>query len=198
LDADQLSHEQQDELLLHKFDPNNPTAGVIALPNVAAGFLTNCGSFAFARPEANPAVRLASAGWGTLLRLLSPEPLYAAHKGLGGLTGSFSQVGWALPAIMSSSAGDNQSAPVGTTLPRSLVVSLADSAGNPVAGVHVTFAAASGGGSVGNATSLTGPDGLAEAVVNLGPTPGTQTFTATARGAEGSPVTFTATGTTGD
>ena len=198
LDADQLSHEQQDELLLHKFDPNNPSAGVVALPNVPAGFLTNCGGFAFAKPEASPAVRLAFAGWGTLLALLSPEPLYAAHRGLGGLTGSFSQVGWALPAIMSIRAGDNQSAPVNTTLPRSLVVFLADSAGLPVAGVRVTFTVTSGGGSILNSTVQTGPSGLAEAAWTLGPIEGTQTLTAAASGAVGSPVTFTATGTTGD
>jgi adhesin/invasin len=65
--------------------------------------------------------------------------------------------------------------------------------------VNVTFAVASGGGSVVPTTPIaTGTNGLAAATSwTLGNTPGTNTLTATSTGLTGSPVTFTATGLTG-
>src|SRR5207249_43844 len=71
--------------------------------------------------------------------------------------------------------------------------------GNPVGGVSVTFAVASGGGTVTPTTSVTtGANGIA-AVTSwiLGPRAGPNSLTATASGLAGSPVTFTATGTAG-
>jgi hypothetical protein len=93
-------------------------------------------------------------------------------------------------------AGDAQSAPAGTVVPIAPSVRVTDAAGNPVAGVSVTFSVASGGGSVTGATQTTNSDGIATVGSwTLGSTPGENTLTASAAGL--TPVTFTATGTTG-
>src|SRR5213080_1108886 len=89
--------------------------------------------------------------------------------------------------------------PAGTAVATPPAVLVRDQHGNPVQGVSVTFAVASGGGSV-NPTSpvATGLDGIAAATSwTLGPTEGTNTLTASSAGLTGSPVTFTATGTPG-
>src|SRR5207253_3067464 len=74
-----------------------------------------------------------------------------------------------------------------------------DANGNPVAGVAVTFSPAAGSGTVTPATPVsTGSDGIATlASWTLSPTAGSNTLTATSGSLTGSPVTFTATGTTG-
>src|SRR5207245_7577529 len=63
----------------------------------------------------------------------------------------------------------------------------------------VTFAVASGGGTVSPTTAvLTNASGIAAVTSwTLGTTPGSNTLTATADALTGSPVTFTATGTVG-
>src|SRR5256886_8078184 len=83
-----------------------------------------------------------------------------------------------------------------TTLFRSIV---RDQFGNPVAGVAVTFAPGTGGGSVSPTSPVTtGADGVAAATAwTLGPTAGPNTLTAASASLAGSPVTFKATGTAG-
>lgn len=98
------------------------------------------------------------------------------------------------PASLAKVAGDNQSATVGTAVSTPPRVKVADSFGNGVPGVTVTFAVASGGGSVTGPTPTTGADGTAAVGSwTLGPTAGANTLTATAGGLPS--VTFTATGT---
>jgi hypothetical protein len=87
-------------------------------------------------------------------------------------------------------SGMDQSAAPGQTLPAPLVVKVTDNAGGPVADVTVSWAA-QGGGTVSSTTVKTGSDGRASVQRTLGTTPGEQTTTATVRGLEGSPVTFT-------
>src|SRR5207302_1413052 len=60
------------------------------------------------------------------------------------------------------------------------IVLVSDANGNPVAGMTVTWAAASGGGSVDPATSTTDANGHAQTFRTLGVLIGTQTTTATA------------------
>src|SRR5207247_7186050 len=69
----------------------------------------------------------------------------------------------------------------------------------PVAGVAVTFAVASGGGSVSPRSPVTTNASGIAAVTSWtrGTRGGLNTLTATATGLAGSPVTFTATGTAG-
>jgi adhesin/invasin len=73
-----------------------------------------------------------------------------------------------------------------------------DAGGNPVPGVNVTFAVASGGGSATGLTATTDGNGIAAAGSwRLGTTAGTNTLTATSGALSGSPVTFTATAKAG-
>ena len=67
-----------------------------------------------------------------------------------------------------------------------------DDLGNPVAGVEVAFAVATGGGEITPATMTTTETGTASANAVLGPVAGEQEFTATVPGLNGSPATFTA------
>jgi hypothetical protein len=93
--------------------------------------------------------------------------------------------------------GDSQSATVGSAVGTAPSVRVTDGNGNPVAGVSVTFAVASGAGTVEpTAAVITGADGVAAVTSwTLGATAGSNTLTATASGLTGSPLTFTATGT---
>jgi adhesin/invasin len=97
---------------------------------------------------------------------------------------------------MVATAGNNQSAPVGRLLPVAPAVVVKNSSGVGVPGVVVTFAVASGGGSVVGSVQVT--DATGTATVGgwfLGPLPGTNTLQATAAGLPA--VTFTATGVAG-
>lgn len=94
---------------------------------------------------------------------------------------------------MDATAGDDQSAPVGRLVPVAPTVVVRNAANEGIEGVVVTFAVASGGGSVVGSRQVT--DATGTATVGgwfLGPLPGTNTLTATSQGI--STVTFTATG----
>lgn len=93
------------------------------------------------------------------------------------------------PATLQKLNGDNQSRPVGTTLPVPLLVRVVDAFGNVVLGATVTWSAASG--SVNPATSTTDANGGASTTYTLPSTPGTVSVQASVPGAQ--PVTFTAT-----
>ncbi len=91
-------------------------------------------------------------------------------------------------------SGNNQTGGIGTSLANPLVVAARDVFGNVVAGVSVTFASTTGGGSVNPATAqLTNTNGLVQAAATLGSSPGLNAYTASASGLN--PITFTATGT---
>lgn len=92
--------------------------------------------------------------------------------------------------------GDNQTAAAGTAVPVAPGVIIRDQSGNPVAGTTVTFSVTSGGGSITGAVVASNAQGLAAVGSwTLGPTAGANTLQAAAPGLTGSPVTFTATGT---
>lgn len=92
---------------------------------------------------------------------------------------------------------DNQTANVGQTVAIAPAVKVTSATGAAISGVAVTFAVASGGGSVTGANQTTGIDGVATVGSwSLGPSAGTNTLTATISGSgiTGNPATFTATG----
>jgi hypothetical protein len=94
--------------------------------------------------------------------------------------------------------GDNQSAPAGTRVPIRPAVRVTNDAGLPEAGFTVTFVVTAGGGSVDAGTQTTNTEGIAR--VDgwlLGSTPATNTLEARAGSLPGSPVVFTAEGTSG-
>ncbi|MEI7815170.1 MAG: hypothetical protein WCJ13_10320, partial [Coriobacteriia bacterium] len=96
------------------------------------------------------------------------------------------------------SGGNGQSATAGIAVSTAPAVLVTDAKGNPVSGVAVTFAVASGSGSITGPTAATNSSGIATVGSwTLGTTAGSNTLTATGTGVTGSPVTFTATGVAG-
>ena len=104
-------------------------------------------------------------------------------------------------ARLEKSAGDGQGTTAGGAVPTPPAVKVSDRNGNPVAGVGVTFAVASGGGAVNPTTPVTTNAAGIAAVTSwtLGTVAGPNTLTATVGlpGIAGNPATFTATGTVG-
>ncbi len=87
-----------------------------------------------------------------------------------------------------------QSAVVSSPVTARPAVTATDLAGNAVAGVAVTFAVTSGGGTLTGASQVTGGDGRATVESwTLGSAVGPNTVSASAPGLEGSPVSFSAT-----
>ncbi len=175
---------------------NNPVAGVAVTFAVASGDGTVDPTTAV---TTNGSGIAAVTSW-TLGPGAGANTLTATSPGLTGSPVTFTATGAAGSASsIAIQAGNNQSAPAGSAVATPPAVLIRDQHGNPVQGVSVTFAVASGGGSV-NPTSpvATGPDGIAAATSwTLGPTEGTNTLTASSPGLTGSPVTFTATGMAG-
>ncbi len=102
------------------------------------------------------------------------------------------------PTTIASNSVVTQSATAGSAVTTPPSVRVTDVNGNPVAGVIVNFAAATGGGVVTPTTVATSATGIATLTSwTLGAVAGTNTATATVAGLTGSPVTFTATGVAG-
>jgi hypothetical protein len=101
------------------------------------------------------------------------------------------------PAIVAAYVGDGQTGLVGNRTNVRPAVLVTDAGSNPVLGATVTFAVASGGGSLTGGVTTTNASGIAQ-VGNwtMGAAPATNTMTATVTGSgiSGNPVTFTATG----
>lgn len=96
------------------------------------------------------------------------------------------------PAALEKVVGDGQSGAAGAAVPIPPTVRVVDSFGNVLSGVPVTFAVASGGGSVIGASAVTDAQGNARVGSwELGPVIGQQTLTATSPGLP--TVTFTVT-----
>ena len=95
---------------------------------------------------------------------------------------------------IAAQSGDGQKATVGAPLANPVVVQVTASDGVGVGGVPVTFAVATGGGSVGSASAVSDGSGFAQTTWRLGSAVGAQTLTASAAGLTGSPVSFSATG----
>jgi adhesin/invasin len=108
-------------------------------------------------------------------------------------------LGVGAPATATIAAGDGQTAPIGTAVAIAPAVLVRDAGGTPVAGVPVTFAIVSGGGSVQGASATTGADGVATiGRWTLGAVgPNRLQATVGADGVNGNPVSFTATGVVG-
>jgi len=100
---------------------------------------------------------------------------------------------------ISINAGNGQSATVGTAVATVPGVIVTDQYGNPVSGASVTFAVATGGGTVSPATAIaTNSSGIATVTSwTLGTVSGSNTLTAIGSGLTGSPLTFTATAVAG-
>jgi alpha-tubulin suppressor-like RCC1 family protein/ligand-binding sensor domain-containing protein len=97
------------------------------------------------------------------------------------------------PTQIAINTGNNQTATVDTAVATAPSVIVRDANNNPVSGVSITFAVATGGGTLTGATPTTNAEGVATlGSWTLGPTVGANTLTATVAGLAGS-LTFTAT-----
>lgn len=171
---------------------DNPVAG--ATVNWAAG--AGSGSTAVASSMTN-AAGIATSGWtiGTVAGTAN-QSATATAAGLTGSPVNFTASAAAgAAAVLAIATGDNQVATAGSTLPTPLAVLVTDAYGNGVGGVSVSWAAATGGGTMAAPTSMTGPSGAASNTWTLGGTIGAQTATATVAGTTPAMVTFNATAT---
>jgi hypothetical protein len=165
----------------------NPKSGVTVTFAVASG-----GGGATATTATTDAEGIATVGSWTLGTAAGTNTLTATVAGLTAVT--FTATGVPLaPASLTKQAGDNQTARPGTNVPVAPSVLVRDQHNNPVLNATVTFAVASGGGSVTGGTATTDASGVATVGSwRLGNTPGTNTLTASVSGVAA--VTFTATG----
>lgn len=143
---------------------------------------------------------VATVGSWTLGSTAGSNSLTASSVGTIGSPLTFTATATAVPVAtaMTKQAGDAQTGVVSSAVAVAPAVKLVDASGNPVAGVAVTFAVATGGGSVTGASATTNALGIATVGSwTLGATAGANTLTATATGSgiTGNPATFTATGT---
>ncbi len=172
---------------------NNPTSGVAVTFAVASGAGSITGSAATTNANG-----VATVGGWTLGTTVGTNTLTATSGSLTGSPVTFTANGVTGAATIAVNAGNNQTATVNTTVAVAPSVTLRDNNNNPISGASVTFAVASGGGSITGATATTNASGIATVGSwTLGSTAGTNTLTASSAGAIGSPVTFTATGTVG-
>lgn len=100
------------------------------------------------------------------------------------------------PTAIISTTSLSQTAVVGKTVFLAPTVKVTSADGSGVGGVTVTFAVASGGGTLGATNVTTADDGTASVGSwQLGTAAGANSITATATGLTGSPLTFSATAT---
>ena len=172
----------------------SPVAGTVITFTVADG-----GGVLSAQLDTTDFSGVASTQWRLGERLLTQRVTAAA----AGLTSSVSFVATArsaAPATITFSAGDNQSAAVGTAVGTAPAVLVRDRFTNAVPGVSVVFSVVAGNGTVTNAGAVTNASGIATVGGwTLGPAVGVNRLSATGlfSGATGNPVTFTASGTAG-
>jgi alpha-tubulin suppressor-like RCC1 family protein len=168
-----------------------PVSGVAVTFSLTSG---EGGSITGAAATSN-AQGIATVGSWVLAKQAGNTLLVARTAGVTGVT--FEATGVAGPAAtVSVNAGNNQSGSPGMPLYANPTVLVADSFGNPVSGVTVSFTVTAGGGSVTRASDASDSNGLATVGSwTLGPAAGTNTLNATAGAL--APATFTATGVIG-
>jgi adhesin/invasin len=173
----------------------NPVAGVAV--TFAGG--SGGGAISGANQTTN-ASGIAMVGSWRLGTVAGANALTATAAGLIGSPVGFTATGLAAaPSQIAAFAGDAQSAVVFTAVPVAPQARVRDDFGNAVAGVAVTFAVTSGGGSLAGAGGVTTDvAGIATSPAwRLGTAAGSNGLNASAAGLTGSPVAFTATGLAG-
>ncbi|MEO5904914.1 MAG: GDSL-type esterase/lipase family protein, partial [Gemmatimonadaceae bacterium] len=141
------------------------------------------------------AAGIATVGSWRLGTTVGPQSLNATGSGLTGSPVLFNATAVApVASNLAGFAGNNQTAKPNfgvATLPSVIIT---DTAGIPVAGVPVTFAVVSGGGSITGGSALSNSSGIATVGSwILGSTPGPNSLTASSGTLTGSPFTFNAT-----
>jgi len=123
---------------------------------------------------------------------------HEARASAAGLATAFAAVATpGEPSLFEKLSGDEQEGSAGTELSDSLAVRVADSHGNPISGMEVTWSVVAGGGSVSPGTSITDQAGEARTAWTLGAAAGRNEVAVLVEG--NSRVAFSATATaTGD
>lgn len=168
-----------------------------AITGVSVTFSTTAGNGSLTGASATTnASGVATLGSWTLDTIAKTDTITATVAALPPV--AFTAV--ATPAAASQivkTAGDGQTAAVGSLLPSAPAVTVRDRFGNPVPGVTVTFAASAPSGSVTGTTPVTNAQGdAAVGSWTLGTTARTDSVTASVSGI-GTPAVFTATATPG-
>lgn len=174
---------------------NNPVAGISVTFAPAGG----SGSVTGGTTTTN-ASGVATVGSWTLGTVAGGNTLNVTVTGIGGAPLTFSATGTpGAAANLAVSTGNNQAAIAGQAVTTPPAVVVTDQFGNAVTGTAVTFAVATGGGSITGPGTASNASGIAAVGSwTLGPTVGVNTLTATSGALNGSPVTFTATGNPGN
>lgn len=125
------------------------------------------------------------------------QTLVASVVGNSAVSASFTAMaGAGQGSQLEKVSGDDQSAIAGTQVADSLLVRVLDTKGQPVAGVTVEWAA-TGGGNVSAASTVSRADGRTGVRRTLGPSAGAQTTTASLADQPDATVTFSSTATVG-
>ncbi len=103
-----------------------------------------------------------------------------------------------IPAVLRLVDGTPQTGAASMAAVAPLRVDVRNAAGDPVEGVTVEWAVATGGGSVSAASTTTSAQGLAVTTFTYAATSGQSTVTAAVPGLSGSPQTFTLTSVAGN
>ena len=176
----------------------NPAPGVVS---VTAGIATGGGTLGGTATVSTDAGGLATFAGLSITGTVGVRTLQFASAGLTPDTSTSISITAGAPTQMTISAGNGQSATAGTGVTTAPAVLIRDASNNPVPGVSVAFAVATGGGTVlPVAPVTTNASGIATAASwTLGTLAGANSMTATAApaGIVTNPVTFTATGTPG-
>jgi len=168
----------------------NPIAGVVVNFAVTAGGGSIAGTSA-----TTTAAGIATSGAWTLGTVAGPNSVTVTSPAIAGVSAVFNAAGGAGPPTkIAGFAGNNQTGTAGGLVATKPSVIVTDANANPVAGFTVTFAPASGSGSVTGAAAVTDAAGVATVGSwRLGTTPGPQSLNASGSGLTGSPVVFNAT-----
>lgn len=173
-------------------DAGSGVAGVTVTFSVSAGGGSLTGATAITNASGE-----ASVGSWILGTATGANELVAQVTGGSPASVSFSATAVAGPAAMLVKVGgDGLGANKGAPVAPAPSVRVTDQFTNPVGGATVTFAVASGGGTLTGAVQVTAADGLATVGSWTLGSVGSNTLTATVNGATfaGNPATFTATG----
>ncbi len=161
------------------------------VPNASVTFTAAIGSGTITgSPATTNAQGIATVGAWTLGTTPGVKSVAATFPGLS--LAAFNATATTGPAaVMAVSAGNNQVANTSVTLPIAPSAVVTDLYGNPVAGVTVTFAVTSGGGTVTGTTPTTSNSGIATVGSwTMGSVTGVNTLTASSPGLTA--VTFSA------
>lgn len=166
----------------------------VGVAGISVAFQVTAGAGSVESASASTDAQGSASAGAWRLGAAGEQRLRATVSGVGSVT--FTATATAIPAAIAATAGQAQTSQVGTAVPVAPEVRVTDAGGGPVAGVPVTFAVASGGGSVTGQEASTDADGRARpGSWTLGLTGGPNSLTAalSRSGIAGSPVVFTAT-----